>query len=80
MKPHLLKFNLKNESSFVIRHDVVPHFYNKWQYHPELELVYIIKGSGRQFIGDNVHHFKAGDEPTHPRPLIAPGGSISNQG
>lgn len=61
MKPHLLKFNLKNESSFVIRHDIVPHFYNKWQYHPELELVYIIKGSGRQFIGDNVHHFKAGD-------------------
>ncbi|MBL7736827.1 MAG: AraC family transcriptional regulator [Chitinophagaceae bacterium] len=39
----------------------MPHFYNKWHYHPELELVHIIKSSGRQFIGDNIHHFKADD-------------------
>lgn len=61
MKPPFVKFNLKNEASFSVRHDRLPHFYHKWQYHSELELVYIIKGSGRQFIGDNVHHFKPGD-------------------
>ena len=61
MKPHLLKFNLQSEHSFDVRHEKVPHFYNKWQYHPEMEMVYIIKGSGRQFIGDNIHHFKSGD-------------------
>ncbi len=61
MKPHLLKIHLKSEHSFSVRYDRVPHFYNKWHYHPELELVHIIRGSGRQFIGDNVHHFKAGD-------------------
>jgi len=61
MKPHLLKIHLYSEHSFNIKHDVVKHFYNKWHYHPELELVYILQGSGRQFIGDSIHHFKAGD-------------------
>ena len=61
MKLHLLKIPLKPEHSFNVRYDIVPHFYNKWHYHPEVELVHIIKGSGRQFIGDNIHHFKPGD-------------------
>jgi YesN/AraC family two-component response regulator len=61
VKPHLLKIPLKPEHSFNVRYDIVSHFYNKWHYHPEVELVYIIKGSGRQFIGDNIHHFKPGD-------------------
>ena len=61
MKPHLRKIHLDSQHSFEVRNDAIPHFYNKWQYHPELELVHIIKGSGRQFIGDNVHHFKTDD-------------------
>ncbi|MHA4806761.1 AraC family transcriptional regulator [Flavitalea flava] len=61
MKPHLLKIALHPEQSFTVRNDVVSHFYNKWHYHPELELIHIIKGSGRQFIGDNIHHFKDDD-------------------
>lgn len=61
MKPHLLKIPLKPEHSFNIRYDIVPHFYKQWHYHPEIELVYIIKGSGRQFIGNDIHHFKPGD-------------------
>lgn len=61
MKPHLLKFHLRPEHSFNIRYDVVPYFYKNWHYHPEIELVYIIKGSGKQFIGDSVHLFKSGD-------------------
>lgn len=61
MKPHLLKIHLNPAHSFNVRHEVVPHFYNKWHYHPEIELVHIIKGTGRQFIGNNVHHFKSDD-------------------
>ncbi len=61
MKPHLLKMSLHHEHSFNIRHDIAAHFYNKWHYHPEIELVYIVKGTGRQFIGDNIHHFKKDD-------------------
>ncbi|NII26603.1 AraC family transcriptional regulator [Pseudoflavitalea sp. X16] len=61
MKPHLMKIHLEAEHSFSVRHDIAPHFYNHWHYHPELELVHIIKGYGRQFIGDHIHHFKAND-------------------
>jgi AraC-like DNA-binding protein len=61
MKPHLLKIPREDEHSFSVRYDIVSHFYNKWHYHPELELVYIIEASGRQFIGDSIHHFKNND-------------------
>jgi AraC-like DNA-binding protein len=61
MKHHLLKIHLQAEHSFDVQHDITPQFYNQWHYHPEIELVHIIQGSGRQFIGDNIHHFKAND-------------------
>ncbi|MFD1631338.1 AraC family transcriptional regulator [Pseudopedobacter beijingensis] len=61
MKPHLLKIPLNPEHSFNVRYDVVSHFYKMWHFHHEVELVYIIKGTGLQFIGDNIHHFKPGD-------------------
>lgn len=61
MRPHLLKIPLNPDHSFNIRYDVVPHFYKMWHFHQEVELVLIIKGSGLQFIGDNIHHFKPGD-------------------
>jgi AraC-like DNA-binding protein len=61
MKPHLLKIPKAEEHSFSVRYDIVSFFYNKWHYHPELELVYIIEASGRQFIGDSIHHFKNND-------------------
>lgn len=61
MKPHLLKIPLNPDHSFNVRYDIVPHFYKMWHYHHEVELVYIVKGSGLQFTGDNIHDFKAGD-------------------
>jgi AraC-like DNA-binding protein len=61
MRPHLLKIPLKQDQSFNIRYDIVPHFYDQWHFHPEIELVYIVKGAGRQFIGNHVHHYKPGD-------------------
>ncbi|QEK52305.1 AraC family transcriptional regulator [Pedobacter aquae] len=61
MKPHLLKIALNPEHSFNVRYDIVPHFYDKWHYHHEVELVYIIKGTGLQFIGDEIYRWKPGD-------------------
>ncbi len=61
MKPHLLFVPLGPNQTFSVRHDVVPHFLNRWHYHTEVELVHIVKGKGTQFIGDSIHHFKDGD-------------------
>ncbi|RKR83730.1 AraC family transcriptional regulator [Mucilaginibacter gracilis] len=47
--------------SFNVRHDIVAYFYNQWHYHPELELVHIVRGTGSRFIGDNVDSFKEDD-------------------
>jgi AraC-like DNA-binding protein len=61
MKPKLLKVALKPQQSFSVRHDAVPFFYKELHFHPELELVHIQKGSGTQFLGNHIQHFKAGD-------------------
>lgn len=61
MKPQLLKVSTDPLLSFSVRHDKVPHFFPKWHYHTELELIQIKKGSGTQFIGDNISRFYEGD-------------------
>ena len=61
MKPQLLKISSDPAFSFQVRRDRVPHFYDKWHYHPEVELVYIVKGSGTQFIGNDIDRFEPGD-------------------
>lgn len=61
MKPQLLKVTTGPAQSFSVRRDVVKYFYNRWHYHPEIELVHIEEGSGTQFIGDNIQHFQPGD-------------------
>jgi AraC-like DNA-binding protein len=61
VKPQLLKVPKGLQQSFSIRRDVVLYFYNRWHYHPEIELVHIEQGSGTQFVGDNIQHFQSGD-------------------
>ncbi len=61
MKPQLLKVPLLADHSFSVRRDVVLHFYNRWHYHPEIELVSIEAGSGTQFVGDSIEPFGPGD-------------------
>lgn len=61
MKPHFLKVPLRQDLSFSVRRDVVPHFYNRWHFHPEVELVCIEAGSGTQVIGDSLLNFGPGE-------------------
>lgn len=61
MKPHFHKVPIGAENSFSIRHDTRPNFGTLWHYHPELELHYIVRGEGTQYIGDNVSNFSGGD-------------------
>ncbi|MEZ0542179.1 AraC family transcriptional regulator [Fibrella arboris] len=61
MKPLFRKVTANPESSYTVRHDVLPHFKNIWHYHPELELHYTVKGEGVRFIGDKISNFSPGE-------------------
>lgn len=61
MQAQYFKLPRQFHQSISVRRDRLPYFYNDWHYHPELELVYIIKGEGTRFIGDNIARFESGD-------------------
>tara|TARA_R110002049_G_scaffold294274_1_gene480825 strand:+ start:4934 stop:5806 length:873 start_codon:yes stop_codon:yes gene_type:complete len=44
-----------------MRHAKLPHFKIPWHFHPEIEIMYIIKGEGTRYVGDSVQQFCAGD-------------------
>lgn len=61
MKLHLLDRSSINNSSFTTKADEYPYFLKIWHYHPELELVVILKSEGTCFIGDSIEKFGDGD-------------------
>jgi AraC-like DNA-binding protein len=61
MKLHLLdRTSLKN-SSFTVKDNCYPYFLKIWHYHPELELVAVLKSTGTRFIGDSIEKFEEGE-------------------
>ena len=61
MKPHYIKLPKHLHETVHIRKDITMNFYQKWHYHDEIELVYILRGKGTRFIGDNISRFSDGD-------------------
>ncbi|GEM67884.1 AraC family transcriptional regulator [Sphingobacterium mizutaii NBRC 14946 = DSM 11724] len=57
MKAKFHQVPKQTNTTFSIRHDVLPHFGTIWHYHPEIELHYLIKGEGLRFIGENITDF-----------------------
>jgi AraC-like DNA-binding protein/quercetin dioxygenase-like cupin family protein len=61
MKPQLLKIQSQPFDSFTVRKEIAPNINSRWHYHPEIELIHFQRGTGMQFIGDNMMPFKPGD-------------------
>jgi len=61
LQAQFIKVPDAHQSSFLIRDMIVPFFCNPYHFHPELELTYIIKGTGTRYIGDNTESFSEGD-------------------
>jgi AraC-like DNA-binding protein len=61
MKPRLLKIPTAPSYSFSVRLDKIQNLNNRWHYHPEIELIHFHRGTGTQFIGDNIKRFGKGD-------------------
>lgn len=61
MKLHLLDRSNLTNSSFTTKVNEYPYFLKIWHYHPELELVVVLKSEGTCFIGDSIEKFSVGD-------------------
>jgi len=61
MKAQQEKLTLEPTYSFVLQKDVYPYYPTPWHYHPEYELVLVIKSTGKRTIGDHVGRFSDGD-------------------
>jgi AraC-like DNA-binding protein len=61
MKLRLEKLTLEPKYSFVLQQDVLPYYPTPWHYHPEYELVLVVKSTGQRIVGDWIENFSDGD-------------------
>jgi AraC-like DNA-binding protein len=61
MKAILQKVPVSSETSFAVQEFRSPYFNIPWHFHPECELVLVIEGTGKRFVGDHISHFEPGN-------------------
>ncbi|MGF7214144.1 YesN/AraC family two-component response regulator [Spirosoma lacussanchae] len=61
MKPHRLQVATAPNRSFSVRRDHLPNINSRWHCHTQVELIHFHRGSGTQFVGDNIRRFHPGD-------------------
>lgn len=49
------------DKSFIVFREIGQFFPVPWHYHPEYELVLVLKSTGRRMVGDNIGYFQEGD-------------------
>jgi len=61
MQPVFQKIEANINHSFYIEHEKFHNFPNPLQFHPEIEILYVIHGSGTRFVGDSIDRFRPGE-------------------
>ena len=62
MKPILEKLTtLEPRYSFVLQKDEYDYYPTPWHYHPEYELVLVVRSAGQRIVGDSMESFRDGD-------------------
>jgi AraC-type DNA-binding domain-containing proteins len=61
MKPLYQELPFTPASYVNIYKEELPHFIVPWHYHPEIEIMYILEGTGTRFVGDHVENYEEGD-------------------
>ena len=61
MKPLYQELPFTPASYVNVYKEELPHFTVPWHYHPEIEIMYILEGTGIRFVGDHVEDYEEGD-------------------
>jgi AraC-like DNA-binding protein len=61
MKPFYQKLVPLPEQSIIFMDEEKPHFTVPWHFHPEIEILLVVKSSGTSYIGDNISRFTDGE-------------------
>jgi AraC-like DNA-binding protein/quercetin dioxygenase-like cupin family protein len=61
MKPFFQKLVAAPSQSVILFDEERPHFSVPWHFHPEIEILYVVKSSGTNYVGDGIHRFSEGE-------------------
>jgi AraC-like DNA-binding protein len=61
MRPLYQELSFLPASYVNVYKEELPHFIVPWHYHPEIEIMYILEGTGIRFVGDSVETYEVGD-------------------
>ncbi|SEL84276.1 AraC family transcriptional regulator [Parapedobacter koreensis] len=61
MKALLKIINKEQQDVFQLMKVCEPHFFPALHFHPECEIMLVLKGTGIRFVGDSMERFQAGD-------------------
>ncbi|MFA5330273.1 MAG: AraC family transcriptional regulator [Prolixibacteraceae bacterium] len=61
MQPVFQKIEANINLSFYVEQVKFPHFTNPLQFHPDIEILLILEGTGTLFVGDSISSFGPGD-------------------
>jgi AraC-like DNA-binding protein len=61
MLPNLEKVEANINHSFHINHMKVDYFPSLRHFHPEVEILLVVQGTGTRYVGDSAEHYSSGD-------------------
>jgi AraC-like DNA-binding protein len=61
MKPFYQKLVPPGNASILYIDEEIPHFVVPWHFHPEIEILYVLKSTGTRYVGDNISDFSPGE-------------------
>jgi AraC-like DNA-binding protein len=61
MKPFFQKLVSSPTESVIFFDEEKPHFSVPWHFHPEIEILFVVKSSGTSYVGDGIHRFTEGE-------------------
>jgi len=61
MKPFYQKLVPEPENSVLFIDEEIPHFTVPWHFHPEIEILLVVKSIGTVYVGDGINRFSEGE-------------------